>query len=482
MPLVTRFPMIGEHRCLDPRPLAEDFDRIGLAKDFWGLANSITCPTGQEPGSAWFLVSREVGDALENNAYYELKWVHENSSGKRTTTTWQKYVLCRAVLVGLDGDGMAPYLLEFRDKRQVLKFGAIDREYNIRRTTRQGDTGSTDLYYEDSRNGGSDWTWQTMFSDVWSNLPSAIRGTAPTLAYTPASEPEGFRFHGSAWDAVGEILEATQSILCLDPIGDTFTVQRLGATQSGLAAAKSALRSAGKHLLTASPLTDLNLASAPATIRFFFPKRVENDSQLAESEDGGPLVDPYHTIDKTTGISGAQAGTVLPYRTEFIAELDADGSTINNASALDTLATELKDKLVDRITNATESGRDHYGGIVTTIKPGCEIGEVVWRDYGDSEGCVTEIWRRPELGEPGLRPVRRLEPINGVTIHRGITDEPLGKGTTMTVSRYNPGTTVDSTINDEVTNEMADVGTGKVVYYFEQGGNKYVFAAECPLT
>jgi hypothetical protein len=69
-----------------------------------------------------------------------------------------------------------------------------------------------------------------------------------------------------------------------------------------------------------------------------------------------------------------------------------------------------------------------------------------------------------------------------VAIHRGITDEDLDKGTTATVSRYNPGTTTDSTIDDEVTNELADVGTGKVVYYFEQGGNKYVFAAECPLT
>jgi len=66
--------------------------------------------------------------------------------------------------------------------------------------------------------------------------------------------------------------------------------------------------------------------------------------------------------------------------------------------------------------------------------------------------------------------------------HRGVTDEALGKGKTKTVSRYDPGTTDDSGINDEVVNELASVAIGKVVYYERQGLNFYLYAAECPLT
>lgn len=408
---VTRYPKCGGRFAIAPGRLFLDLERAGLPTPFWGLANSIRCPVGMEPGSAWFLVSRADGDALAKNSFHNLTWTDGS-----TTTTFKNYVLHRGILVGSDGDGRSPYLLEFRDKRQVLRMATVDREYNVRRTTRFADSGTTDLYYTDSRNSGSDWTWQTMFANLWETLPSAIRGTTPTLAtsgYVPTSEPENFRFHGSSWDAIAEVLEATHNVLCYDPIADSFTVQRIGATQSGLSTAQAALNAAKRRMLTDTPLTDLNLAVAPEKIRFFFPKRMELDASLAETEAGGPLVDPYHTIDKTTGLSGAQAGTVLAFRTKYIAEIDADGFTVNNSSALDTLAGELKDKIVDRINLATERGTDIYSGIVTTIKPGCQIHEIIWRDYGDSMGCVTELIKRPIMGYAGDSPLIQLVPFTG---------------------------------------------------------------------
>ena len=69
-------------------------------------------------------------------------------------------------------------------------------------------------------------------------------------------------------------------------------------------------------------------------------------------------------------------------------------------------------------------------------------------------------------------------------IHRGITDEAATKhsSTTYTVSRYNPGTTVDSGTNDEVIFELIDVGSGKVVHYFKSGDKFYMTSVECPNT
>src|SRR5262245_49085931 len=254
------YPLAGGKRCLHPLPLKQELDRWGLATDFWGLANSITCPVGMEPGSAWFLVSREDGDALyaaAGNSFHSLVWTDGDDSW-----TFQGYVLHKATLIGTDGDNSAPYLLEFRDKRQVLKMATVDREYNVRRTTRQGDTGTTDLYYSDTRDTGpADWTWQTMFANLWELLPSSIRGTTPTLAtlgYVPTNEPENFRFHGSAWEAIGIVLEATQNVLCLNPISNTFTVQRIGSVQTGLEAAQAALELAGRIIVNIDPIPDLN--------------------------------------------------------------------------------------------------------------------------------------------------------------------------------------------------------------------------------
>lgn len=403
-----RYVKVGGKSCLHPLPLYQSLEAAGLPTPFWGLASSIHCPVGMEPGSAWFLLSRTDGQALSKNSFQSIAWTDGG-----TTTTFQKYCLHRGILMGLDGDGTAPYLVELRDKRQVLKFASINKEYNIRRTTRQGDSGTTDLFYTNSLNSGSPWTWQGMFNDIWGNLPSAIRGTAPTLAYTPVNQPEGFRFHGSAWDAIGEVLAATFSTLCLDPINDTFTVQRLGATQTGLSTAQSTLNNNRKRLRTATPLIDLNLAQTPETIRFFFPKRFELDYSLFDVAAASGLVNPYHTIDKTTGLTGAQAGTVLAHRTRYIAEVDADGSTINNSSTLDTLAAELKDKITNMLDVANERGHDVYGGIQTTVKPGCEIHLVVWRDFGDEEGCVTELIRLPQIAHPISAAIFQQTPFTG---------------------------------------------------------------------
>ncbi|MCI0333541.1 MAG: hypothetical protein L0228_10000 [Planctomycetes bacterium] len=396
----NRFPLIGL-RVIDPGELLATLSAAGQRTDqFWGVANSIRCPVGMEPGSAWFVMDRSAADKIGENDYTTLQWVHEGQQGGEPTQ-FKKYVQHSNIAIGLDGRSDAPRLVEFRDKRQVLKLSAIDREYNVRRPTRRGDPGTSDLFYTDSLNSGTPWTWQSMLNDVWSNLPAGIRGTAPTLAYTPVSQPENFRFHGRAWDAVGTILAATHSLLVLNPLDDEFTIKRHGDTQADLEQALSALVNAGRKMETDAPTADLNLSVCPEKIRFYFPKRAEHQIQITEREDGGALISPYHTIDKDTNLEGAEPGTVLPYRTRFMAELDYTGG-INNATALNTLADELLTKIKERIDRGMERGLDYFMGIVTTIKPGAEIHEMVWRDYGDRVGCVTELHRIPSV--PGIGP------------------------------------------------------------------------------
>jgi hypothetical protein len=70
----------------------------------------------------------------------------------------------------------------------------------------------------------------------------------------------------------------------------------------------------------------------------------------------------------------------------------------------------------------------------------------------------------------------RLEPW---VVYRGVTDAAINKGASGTVSRYEPGTTTDSEINDTVHNDFANVASGKKVAYVKSGANFYAIAAEC---
>jgi len=407
----NRYPQIQGLQVIDPGELYASFVAAGLRTDqFWGLANSISCPVGMEPGSAWFVVKRSVANSLSVNSYIDLEWVHENSGS--TPTRFNNYVLYRNIAIGLDAGNDAPRLLEFRDKRQVLSLSAIDAEYNVRQTHRFGHSGTTDLFYTDTLNAGSPWTWQGMFEAAWNTLPAAIRGTAPTLAYSPASQPENFRFHGSSWEAIREILDATHSVLCYNPFTDTFTVQRVGATQSGLSSALSALVQSGRLMQPLNAASGLGLANAPQKVRFYFPYRIEDDAQfLVESEAGNYVVDPYYTIDKNTSISGAETGTILHYRTKFIAELDP-AENVTNATALNTLADEMVALIAAKINDVADNRDDTYMGIVTSIVPGSEVREMVWRDYGDADGCVTELLTTPR--ETFLR----SEPLTSLIVPR----------------------------------------------------------------
>ena len=61
--------------------------------------------------------------------------------------------------------------------------------------------------------------------------------------------------------------------------------------------------------------------------------------------------------------------------------------------------------------------------------------------------------------------------------YRGTTSGALDKGTSGDVDRLGGGGGTDT-----VTNELADIGDGKLVYYHSDGDRWILYAAECPLT
>jgi hypothetical protein len=96
-------------------------------------------------------------------------------------------------------------------------------------------------------------------------------------------------------------------------------------------------------------------------------------------------------------------------------------------------------------------------------------------------GPVQILWKPASTGERACG-LKLGSPFHA--FYRGITAATLTKGGAAgNVTRYKPGTTTSAGVTDTVKNELATVGSSKVVYYFDDGsGTLYLFAAECPLT
>lgn len=489
---VSRYPLIdGSTKCLDPGFLYSD--RSAAPQDFWGRANSITCPTGQEPGVAYLVVPRSVNDTLDMNTLHSITWVDEayNDLGilvSQTLTTFQNYVITRIWMVGVDGDGKSAALVELRDKRHLM-MGVNNWEYNVRRHGGGGNWSAgtpEDHFYTDTLNSGSLYTWQQVLNDLWLSFPSTLRGTTPTLPYIPVQKPENLKYHGDAWLFVGDLLARCQSRLVYDPVADAFTVVRIGQAQSGLAAQVAAL--ANRVTWDATPRQNLQLSSIAETIRFYFPKYgIPN-----QTDAGGQTVKPYYTIEKPSNLRGAQAGSKMPYITDFQAvynnqaEADKSNAAPANDSELQALATELARKIGDKIDLGGERGRIIYSGIVPpsstgasakVISLGSEVAEMCWRDYGGDEGCVTDVRTAEELPD-GQGEGIDWQPRDGSWIGKtaGIAKGSTG---TFTVWDKSSGTWQATSETFTVTALGALIPANKYATAWDYRGQKVAAPWEC---
>jgi hypothetical protein len=386
MTVVTRYAKIGDYPVLDPRLIAQGIAGQEVPVSVWRRANAIHCGVGAEPGRAWFLLTREAVQSLSGSEYHDITWYHENDKrDAATSTTFQQYVIVDTQMVGVDGDGQAAFLVEMADKRRILQMSALDQNYNLHNPAPQ-ESGGTDDYYSDSLNAGALWTWQTAIENAWGELPG-VAGSCPTLPYTPDSQPEDLRYLGySAWDAVNEMLQTIGCTVAYDPMEDAFSFVRFGATQEGLVSAFTTLTD--RLMYHHADEQDYALAQAPENVRVYFPRRdqymgVEDDTVASSNWE----IQPYHSIDVATNVSGAQAGTIQRVW-DAMPALYVEGS-LDNGSALSTRADEIKETLVKSLDQSFDILRKHYSGIVTTISPGSQVCRMVWRDYSD--GCVTEV-------------------------------------------------------------------------------------------
>jgi hypothetical protein len=413
--MAWNFPRVSGAGVLDPRPLIEAAQRLNSQTDFIGLANSITCPVGIHPGSAYFLVPRTVVDgggtngSVNRNNVVNITWTHQQSDdfdpNNASVTTWKNYVVIEAHCVGLDGDSQAAYMLELRDKRHLMFAGTANKLYNV--SDGVNDDGEKTYLKETLKPGGFPlypWTWQEILENLWSELPFNA-GACPTLPWSPSMTPDTIRFVGvSAWEAIGDLLAVLQSVIVLNPLTDVFTIARLGQVQGdpffGIDPLFDAI--ADRLMIDDKPKDDCKRANVPDAINFTFPRRTKD----CEQQEDAAYVDSRNVGNGNSAIS-----TELTFWLPLISEWDEkDATEPLNESWLDLAAGEFIVKLKERIEAGIVAIGKTYSGLIDTIPNGSEVHWIRWRDVGDQLGLVTEF-RSLEIPLRGMEvdPLRKRE-------------------------------------------------------------------------
>jgi len=171
------------------------------------------------------------------------------------------------------------------------------------------------------------------------------------------------------------------------------------------------------------------------------------------------------THEKYNGVrfKGVSPSTSTPHYGKFAVLQEPAKATDGFARAV--IAGQTLVKL--SVTNANDERADIENAVTATLKTGpYGAARILWKETGTGTK-----WGLVNIGS------------SSISFYRGITNMAINKGTNdKTVSRYKPGTTTDTGIDDTVTNEIANVGSGKVVYYIGDGANFYLVTGECPLT
>lgn len=343
-----------------------------------GLANSYRCPRGQDPGRAYVLLLGSDLTELDRNATLSLEF----TAGETCTFPGLYFVRATRVSGGHHDDTNGLYMVELADVRHLLAMTACEKFINVRCPAPPAASG-TSMYYADSLNAGSLYTWQTAITALWPSLA----GAAPTLPYTPTGNPENFRFVGvSAWAAVHEVLEKIGCTTAYNPFTGAFSIVRMGAAQNDFTTAKNA----NQIYLRDSDIYTNVAGRIPHTIRVFFHRQEVNYGIEKDTIQGAGqwAMDPAYSVDVATGRTGAVSGTVLPLWDDLPALVIHDGS-VSNSSDCSTRATARATEWLAQFETPLLHRR--YSGCLTGFLPGAQVVEVLWSQLSVEAGYTTEV-------------------------------------------------------------------------------------------
>jgi len=396
--------------CLDPRVEYSECRRLGLSLEWYGKPNAYHLPRGRNPGRGFVLMLKKDLDTLDlNSTSHKLSFFYGDV--KRDITGL--VIIHADTVIGSrkEDDVNASYLVELADARWLGQYTVVDTSYNVQSTTNVT-SGAADLY-DASLNSGSEWTWDTMLSNLWGNLPSSAFGSYPgssNLTLPTQMNPRDYEFWGcNAWDAICKVLDDINAFVTVEFTAAgvaEFVLRNVGTSRPDIT---TVLSDAADNAARLTHRKEGTAAAVPENIDVFFPSidmgwQKETTDTLQITAKTYWRNRPLHkvTVASSSILSGvtAIAGTRVGIHDSMLALYPSTGSGPSNSSALTTRATDIATQYAQGLNLGGDPvDMGIYHGI-HLIEPGSDVARVSWYDMGDSAGMVTDVVPG-ELGASG---------------------------------------------------------------------------------
>jgi hypothetical protein len=417
---------LGGLPCVDPTNHYRQCIERRLPVNWWGQANAFSFGLGREPGRGKLLMRYKELSALDMTTDHDLTFTGTDPVANVYTLQNLTVNAAECLSPGASGDDDAVFLVDVADRRNNLAKIPIDKGYNV-----SSEDGTA--YLTNTKNGGSNWTWQTMVNDLVTAL--GLSTGSFTLPFTPHGTPENLTYWGSyAWDALCNVLDRIACAVKYDPAADTFSIVRLGSTDATAAGVMSDLD--GIRTWDGYPL-DPSRAWRPEKIRVRFNRR-------PRPTDGSS---PYYNVDVTlAATTGVVSGTYVILEDDLTA-LGATGTPTNSAT-LSTRATERSDDWLRKRQSFGRRLLKVYRDFNPDV-PGSVLGSTVGQVGFDDRGGPfrTEIVSRPD---------DRLEDWRAIKELPRWFPQPVATGTTPTVSAWKDPVRMATTVAGTLATSFAN--------------------------
>lgn len=273
-------------------------------------------PVGRPHGRGWVLLKKSDLDGLSLTTDHDLVFSGADTAHVRTLTSIT-LLKAECVTPGSATDPNSVYLCEVVDRRWHLARIPVNKAYNVYSADGTG-------HLTDTKNAGSAWTWQ----EIVTNLSNTILGIGTlTLPFTPDATPNDFSYFGGyAWGALCDVLDRIACAVEYDAEANTFSVVRLGSTDTTASAEVTALD--GQRLWDGYN-SEAVRGWRPEKVRVLFRRKPEPKTGAS----------PYFAEDVTlTATSGVFTGSYVTLRDDLPA-LGSSGAP-SNAAAITTRAAE----------------------------------------------------------------------------------------------------------------------------------------------
>ena len=288
--------------------------------------------------------------------------------------------------------GDTAYLVHVADIR-ARKWRKSDRKFNVR-CPPTVTSGTVQTYYADSRNAGSDWTWETAFDVLVTDCTDL---TATNLPWTPGHKPENRLYVGiRSIDALNQYLESIGCRLARNWSTGAFTVVRLGATDAAYTTLRDANWTGTNFVIFDEDPQTWDHGRVPSQVTVYFSKvREYYGTELVTRADAGNNDAMLTPISRSvtaaslgfSDVSGATGDE--PIWSSIPAVVDFDGTETATSVTDTTAAADVEaDRFYRKLMPRTRMHRIHTG--IVAFHTGSMVREVAFIAPKEG-GIITEV-------------------------------------------------------------------------------------------